>query len=113
MSKGITRNNNCNLIFKTSKMKQKKNKSTSISISDNLGAKFTLKENDFFYLMDETIIELQENKRGNDYHREQRERLLETYFTYMFFAREFGWNQGVVKCYKPFVGEYSKHHIIQ
>lgn len=113
MNKGTILNNNYNSIFKYITIKQKKNKSTSISISDNLGAKFTLKENDFFYLMDETIIELQENKRGNDYHREQRERLLETYFTYMFFAREFGWNQGVVKCYKPFVVEYSKHHIIE
>jgi len=87
----------------------KKNAPTRITISEKKGNSYHLAPQDFIYFLNESLSELQYLPKHTLEYLEQREIFLETYFTFMHFAREFNWRtpKEIDKC-KMIITEYMK-----
>ncbi len=79
-----------------------------VKVKDNLGSKFKMTLADFVYFMNECLAELGTPGNNVEYYEEQRQILFETYFTFAFFAREFGWDCKEMGDYKEIIDSYLR-----
>lgn len=93
-----------------------KKKAFSLYVGTSETDKSILTANDFVYLIDECLSELYDYNQMQVINFNQRKGILkslfETYFTFMFFSREFNWEapqemKAYADAIKKYMGEYS------
>lgn len=89
-----------------------KRRKQKVKISDASGSSFKLRKDGFIFFINESLTEMQTANKGTEHYRNQREILFETYFSYMFCAREFNWvTPREIEINRPLIDRYYDEYL--